>query len=191
LAQQYGQELAAAVERVLDEDMQQLAPHLATAYNEIDLPLNPPPNKEQLMKKAATLTDYQKRWAENLIKRIDRGEALRTSCPYPVEVWNLGNQPVVYLGGEVVVDYAIEIKRILGQHTFVLGYSNDVMSYIPSARILEEGGYEGESSQMVYGLPNTWRSDIESLIVQEVLHTAKQAGLPIPFKTSLTATSEK
>lgn len=60
------------------------------------------------------------------------------------------------LGGEVVIEYAIELKRIFGQNTFVLGYSNDVMAYIPNSAILTEGGYEGASSQIVYGLPSTW-----------------------------------
>lgn len=191
LAQQYGQELAAAVDRVLDEPMQLLSPHLSSAYAEVDLPLNAPPTKDELLKKAAASTDYQKRWAEHLISAIDRGEALRTTYPYPVEVWSLGNQPVIFLGGEVVVEYAIELKRIFGPNTFVLGYSNDVMSYIPSARILREGGYEGATSQTVYGLPNTWRADIEALIVQQVLLTAKQAEIYIPSGAPLTATSEK
>src|SRR5665647_881543 len=179
LAQQYGKDLAAAVDRVLDEDMQLLSPHLTTAYSEVELSLNTPPSKEELLKKAAESSDYQKRWANHLLKNIDRGEALRTSYPYPVEVWSLGGQPIIILGGEVVVEYAIELKRIFGQNVFVLGYSNDVMSYIPTAKILQEGGYEGAGSQMVYGLPNTWKSNIEAVILQQVLQVAREAGIPI------------
>lgn len=180
LAQQYGKDLAAAVDRVLNEDMQLLPSYLTTAYSEVELSLNTPPTKEELLKKAAESSDYQKRWANHLLKNIDGGETLRTSYPYPVEVWKLGDQPIIILGGEVVVEYAIELKRIFGQNVFVLGYSNDVMSYIPTAKILQEGGYEGASSQMVYGLPNTWRSNIETVILQQVLQLAKQAGIPIP-----------
>jgi len=179
LAQQYGKDLAAAVDRVLYEDMQLLSPHLTTAYSEVELSLNTPPSKEELLKKAAESSDYQKRWANHLLRNIDRGEALRTSYPYPVEVWSLGGQPIIILGGEVVVEYAIELKRIFGQNVFVLGYSNDVMSYIPTAKILQEGGYEGAGSQMVYGLPNTWKSNIEAVILQQVLQVAREAGIPI------------
>jgi hypothetical protein len=103
---------------------------------------------------------------------------LRTSYPYPVQVWNLGNQPLVSLGGEVVIDYAIRLKRIFGQNIFVLGYCNDRMSYIPSARVLKEGGYESISSQRNHGFPSTWKSDIETMIIKEVLGLAKQAGVP-------------
>ncbi|HEY8659058.1 MAG TPA: neutral/alkaline non-lysosomal ceramidase N-terminal domain-containing protein [Hanamia sp.] len=179
LAQQYGKDLAAAVDRVLDEDMEQLPPHLTTAYGEVELSLNTPPSKEELLKKAAESSDYQKRWASHLLKNINKGETLRTSYPYPVEVWKIGDQPIIILGGEVVVGYAIELKRIFGQNVFVLGYSNDVMSYIPTAKILQEGGYEGVGSQMVYGLPNTWKSNIETVILQKILQVAIEAGIPI------------
>jgi hypothetical protein len=122
---------------------------------------------------------YQKRWAQNLIKQIDGGESLKTSYPYPVQVWKVGEQPIVILAGETVIDYSISLKHIFGPDLFVLGYSNDVMSYIPSARIVQEGGYEGASSQMVYGLPSTWKPAIETLIVGEVLKVAKEAGVPM------------
>ncbi len=177
LAKQYGQELAASVNRVLTEEMQPLSSHLSTTYAEVELSLNNPPTKEELLKKAQEGADYQKRWAQNLIQQIDRGESLRKSYPYPVAVWKIGEQPIVILGGETVIEYSILLKRIFGPDLFVLGYSNDVMSYIPSAKILQEGGYEGASSQMVYGLPATWNSDIETIIVQEVLQLAKQVGL--------------
>ena len=92
----------------------------------------------------------------------------------------LGDQPVISLGGELVIDYAIQLKRIFGQHIFVMGYSNDVMSYIPSVRILREGGYEAASSQVVYGMPSTWKADIETLIMYEALKVAEKAGVPQP-----------
>ncbi|MEX2404776.1 MAG: hypothetical protein WD625_11630, partial [Balneolales bacterium] len=110
-------------------------------------------------------------------EKLERGESFRTSYPYPVQVWQLGDQPLVSLGGELVVDYAIEVKRIFGQDTFVLGYSNDVMAYIPSARILMEGGYEADDSQIVYGQPSKWAPNIETVILNEIIKVAGQAGI--------------
>ena len=180
LAQQYGRELAAAVERVLNEDMRKLPSTLSTAYSEIELELTTPPTKEELLKMAEEFSGTQKRWALRLIEKIERGESLRTSYPYPVQVWNLGNQPLVILGGELLIDYTIRLKRIFGEDIFVLGYSNDVMAYVPSVRILREGGYEGASSQRVYGLASTWKANIESLIIQEVLKLAKEVDILMP-----------
>jgi hypothetical protein len=84
------------------------------------------------------------------------------------------------LGGELVVDYAINLKKIFGQDTFVMGYSNDVMTYIPSTTILREGGYEGEVAAIVYGLPATWASDVEIEILNGMVQLAKQAGVVKP-----------
>ena len=178
LARQYGKELAAAVERVLEEDMRELSPQLSASYSEIELPLNPPPSKDELLEIAQSPVDYQKRWAENMIDKMEKEESFISSYPYPLQVWRMGDQMVVNMGCEVVVEYAIKLKQIFGEDIFVIAYSNDDMAYIPSVTILEEGGYEGLISQMVYGLPSTWKPDIESMIIQEIVRLAEQAGVP-------------
>jgi len=179
LAQQYGRELAAAVDRVLAEEMPELQPELTTVYSEIELPLNPPPDKTELLKLAEESSGYKTRWAKDMLDKIERGEQLIRSYPYPVQVWRLGDQPIMCLGGEVVIEYALELKRIFGHRIFVLGYSNDMMAYIPSLKILSEGGYEGLSSQMVFELPGAWTTEIESLIIREMISLAGQAGVPL------------
>jgi neutral ceramidase len=88
-----------------------------------------------------------------------------------VQVWSLGEQVTwVSLGGEVVVDYSKRIKKELaGDRTvWVTAYSNDVMAYIPSARVLKEGGYEGDSSMIYYGMATKWAPAIETKIVEKV-----------------------
>ena len=180
LAKQYGQELAAAVDRVLQEEMRELPARLTTAYAEVDLPLASPPTEEALLAITEEAPDYERRWASRLLEQIRQGNPLPTSYPYPLQVWQLGDQPIMSLGGELVVDYAIQLKRIFGQHLFVLGYSNDVMAYIPSARILREGGYEGATSQIVYGLPATWAPAVETVILDKMVQLAEQAGVPKP-----------
>ncbi len=102
--------------------------------------------------------------------KSDAGKPLAASYPYPIEVWKLGpDLSWVFLGGEVVVDYSLRLKQELGAgRTWLAGYSNDVMAYIPSRRVLGEGGYEGASSMIFYGLPTTWAPELEERIVKEV-----------------------
>jgi hypothetical protein len=69
---------------------------------------------------AEEFSGYQKRMALHLLEKIEMGESMRTSYPYPVQVWNLGNQPLVSLGGEILIDYSIRLKRIFGENIFVL-----------------------------------------------------------------------
>lgn len=179
LARQYGAELAAAVKRVLQEKMDQQPASLTTTYSEVALPLQKPPTREALSKTAEESSGTEKYWAVRLLNVLNSGQSLRSSYPYPIQVWKIGNQPIIALGGELVVEYSINLKRIFGRSTFVFGYSNDVMSYMPSATILREGGYEGASSQKVRGMPSTWKPVIETLILREVLRLAEQAELPI------------
>ena len=61
-----------------------------------------------------------------------------------------------------------------------MGYSNDVMTYIPSETILREGGYEGEIAAVVYGLPSTWASNVETAIISGMTKLAEMAKVPKP-----------
>jgi len=164
LARQYGKELAAAVERVLEEDMKKISSKLVTTYSELTLPLDNLPTEADLTKISKTSdVPYQKRWAERTLSELKAGSKMITSYPYPIQVWTIGNHPLVSLGGELVVGYAINVKQMLGPDTIVFGYSNDVMNYIPTSTILKEGGYEGDIAHVVYGLPlSTFQSQRNS-----------------------------
>ncbi len=185
LAKQYGLTLAAAVERVLSEDMKKLSPTLVTAYSEIDLPLLTPPTKEELQKVIdETDVEYIKRWATRLKKQIESGKPLITSYPYPLQVWKIGDVPVMSLGGELLVEYSLGLKNMFGRDIIVMGYCNDVMGYIPPVTVLREGGYEGATSQMAFGLPCPWSEEIEPLIYRGMENLASQAGIvPSPAES--------
>ncbi|MEO8766055.1 MAG: neutral/alkaline non-lysosomal ceramidase N-terminal domain-containing protein [Ginsengibacter sp.] len=177
-AKQHGRSLAAAVERVLSEDMRVLAPALLTSYSEINLEsANPPATKEDLIKMISDTSNtpiYVIRKAKINLEKLNRGESLPTTYTYPVQVWKMGDQPVITMGGEPVVEYAFKLKQVFGQNTFVFGYSNDVMAYITTPLILNEGGYEGTSAPFS-GSP--WATNIESMIIPEILRLAKQVGV--------------
>ncbi|MCD6598730.1 MAG: hypothetical protein J7L04_13635, partial [Bacteroidales bacterium] len=177
LAQQYGRDLAAAVDRVLNEDMKKLSPKLITSYSEIELPLAKPPTRNELLKVAESQTEYRKRWATRMLNKLENDEPFLTSYPLPLQIWQIGDQEIFAMGGEVVIEYSIKLKQTFGQDIFVLGYTNDVMAYIPSTTILNEGGYEGKSSQIVYGLPASWDSDLEPLVLKGIADLAKLGGI--------------
>ena len=48
----------------------------------------------------------------------------------------------------MVVDYDLRLQRELGRDRplWIAGYTNDVIGYIPSLRVLKESGHEGETS---------------------------------------------
>ena len=112
-----------------------------------------------------------------LLGQIESGRPLSQTYPYPVSVWRIGNDlKFVALGGEVVVDYALRIKADLDGPTWIAGYAHDVMAYIPSRRVLTEGGYEGGGAMVYYGLPCPWAPEVEEVLMGQVVKLAKESG---------------
>jgi neutral ceramidase len=116
------------------------------------------------------------RWAEKLLATWDRRGELKSHYPYPIQTWRLGSDVTwLFLGGEVVVDYSLRLKHELDEETtWIAAYANDVMGYIPSRRILSEGGYEGATSSIGYGLPALWSPEIENRLIQTVHEEIRQ-----------------
>jgi hypothetical protein len=169
LAEQYGRELAKAVDEVLAKPMNAVQGRLTTSYAEIPLAFGKLPTREELTSQLADKQASLAMRAKMLLDEIDHGRPLSPTYPYPIQLWRLGDGPEWFiLGGEVVVDYALRLKsERQGAKTWVAGYSNDVMAYIPSRRVLIEGGYEGGGAMAYYGLPTAWSERVESQIMEE------------------------
>ncbi len=170
IAEAYGADLAARVADVLRAHMPELEPTLELAYREIEAPLDTLPTTDELRENTASTNRFEVARAKLLLRRIEEKGGLEGVYPYPIGLWTLGGSiDFVHLGGEVVVDYALRLKRERrGTATWVAGYANDVMAYIPSLRVLGEGGYEGGGSNVYYGLPAVWHESIEETIVEAV-----------------------
>lgn len=167
LCQQYGARLAAAVEQVLGRPMRPLAGRLRTSFAVLDLPYGEQPTAADLKEvanKPGTAT-YRTRWARTLLAELEAGKTFARSYPYPIQVWKLGDQLWITLAGEAVVDYSLMLKKRYGPATWVASYANDVMCYVPSRRVWEEGGYEAGAFE-TGGMPaKTWCPDIETRIL--------------------------
>jgi hypothetical protein len=169
-AMHYGRQVAQSVDAVLQGAMHPVEGGLAARYQTVDLPLAALPTRQELELSAQSSNKYEAQRARLLLAKLDSGQALESAYPYPVQLWRLGNDlRLVLLGGEVVVDYSLRLKAELGrENTWVAAYANDVMAYIPSLRVLKEGGYEGGGSMVYYGLPAIWSEQVEEAIVRGV-----------------------
>jgi hypothetical protein len=168
LAQKYGQVLAAAVDTVLAARMKPVGGPVRTAFELVDLPFQGPRTREEIRKR---LDDRNSAWrsrAGHLLKILDSGGTIPLHYTYPVQVWQFGKDlRFIALGGEVVADYSLRLK---GQHgwedTWVAAYSNDVFGYVPSLRVLKEGGYEGGDANT--SLPGPFGAAVEEIIIEKV-----------------------
>jgi hypothetical protein len=170
LAQSYGKILARAVDLVLKGKMTPIDGPLRTAYAVIQVPFRTPPTREMLEARLAQATGPKRRQIQYLLTKLEREGKLPKEHPYPIQVWRIGsNLTSIALTGESVVDYCLRFKKQYGNdNTWVAGYNNELLSYIPSLRVLKEGGYEGVEDMDEYGLPAPYSFAVEELIAQKV-----------------------
>jgi len=182
LCERYGKLLAAGVEEALQRPLRPVSPGLRTAFELIDLPYLKPASREELVAATQESNAIRARWATRMLQELDRRKQFPDAYPYPVHAWRLGKEMLVIgMGAETVVDYALRFKREFGPGTWVMGYADDMIAYIPSRRVWEEGGYEGGTFLYEYGRPAfRWAGDVEDRIATSVHKLVKQVGGPIP-----------
>ena len=175
----HGKTLSTAVEAALLPQPKPLRGPFKFEYKEIDLPFEQMTHDE-LTARRNSKDLFVKRRAEALLAEHAKQGKIRESYPYPVQVLQFGGDlTMVTLGGEVVIDYALRLKRDLGSApVWVAGYSNDVMAYIPSERVLKEGGYEGGGAMNFTNLPGPWRPGVEDLIINTTRDMVKRLRSP-------------
>jgi hypothetical protein len=145
IARAHGAELGAEVVRVVRGKLKPVAGPLCIASGAAELPLQPRPPKEELERLARSAGGSWKKWVVGLmLADAAEGRAALTHYSAPVSVWQFGEGlTMICLGGEVVVDYVRLIEHAVGPlNLWLAAYCHDCFGYIPSARLLREGGYE-------------------------------------------------
>jgi putative membrane-bound dehydrogenase-like protein len=198
MARQHGRAVADEVKRLLDAtdprqrtgQIRPINPRILCNMARVDLPLGPLPSLQEWEQRAKE-PGHTGAHARQFLRLLEDGKSIPTSVPhYPVQTWCFGEElAMVFLGGEVVVDYSIRLNEMLdSDRLWTNAYSNDVPCYIASKRILREGGYEADRSMVYYGHPTRLAPEAEDIIcdtVQKLLpHTfysdALRAGFPGP-----------
>ena len=170
-AQQHGRALANAVETALIAYPRVVDGPLRLALDEVALEFEPAPTREQLEQAAKSSNEHERRRAEVLLAELAREGRLAATYPYLVQVAQFGDDlTLVALAGEAVVDYSLRLKaEPAGAPVWVAAYSNDVFGYVPSRRVLEEGGYEARDAVLYYSaLTGAFAPSVEKRIVEKV-----------------------
>ena len=164
-----GGAVADEVARVMAGEMRALGRVTHAAFRRIELPLGRVVPRAELVARLEGKANVAYAAAQ-FLQQLDEGKPLPSSVPYPVQAWAFdGDFAMVFLGGEVVAEYALRLKREFGvSRLWVNAYANHVPCYIPSRQVLKEGGYEAEAAMDYYGWPTRLAEDTEDRIVRTV-----------------------
>ena len=176
LASSYGKILAEGVVQAMAGTQTKLDGPLASTYGKTELLLQPGKSAAQLRSDLPKSTGLTARANRHLLRQWENGGP-PDRVPYPIQVWSFGKGLHFFaLTGETVVDYSLRLKREHGfEKTWVAGYNNDLLSYVPSRRVLLEGGYEGTDGMLEYGHRGPYLPDVEERIIGLANELAKAA----------------
>ncbi len=176
LARMYGHILAEGVRQVVVGTMKPLAEPIRAAMGATELLLQPGLDLPEIQERLPNLKDMPKREFEHFARQYQTLGALPDRVNYPIQVWRFGSElTLIALTGETVVDYSLKFKANYGwDNTWVCGYNNDLLSYVPSLRVLKEGGYEGTMGMFEYGHRAPYTEAVEDLITHKVAELMKQ-----------------
>jgi hypothetical protein len=181
LAREHGATLGKEVHRVLETKLQAVRGPLRVSFDRVALPLQKPPSREELEKQAKGKSSDAASRAKRMLENLDRGQKLPTNYSCPVAAWQFGKDlTLVGLSGEVVVDYVPLLEKSLGPNKLWLAaYCNEVYGYLPSARLLKEGGYE---TRGIYagGMDRRFVPEAQEVLVEKVYELAKKVGREVP-----------
>lgn len=168
-ASDQGAQISDEVDRLLAGTLKPVSGAIVSVLSHVDIPLNPVPAKDELEKIAAAggPAGYN---AAFQLQKLERGEELQSKLDYPIQTWAFGDSlAMVFLAGEICSDYSVRLKGELDpERIWLHGYSNDFCAYIPSERLLKEGGYGGGAEVIYFALPNTIATGVEEKIIQQV-----------------------
>jgi hypothetical protein len=168
LCEQHGQAIAQEVRRLLAGPFKPVTPDVRARVKTIPF----------LMQATPSVDDPEKRVGQpsllsDTTRRLETGEAIPASMDYRIATWCFGDDlAMVFLEDEVVVDYALRMKReFAGDRLWITAYTNDVSTYVVSKRLISEGGYEVRNSlstKLSFGKPQSVEPAVEDCIVDTV-----------------------
>ena len=108
------------------------------------------------------------RWADIMLDKYARN-AMPEYMPVYYQIINIGNWKIVGLSREAVSRYGVEIRKLWpDKFVTVLGYTNDVSSYLPAGEHVNARTYEGENSFFWYSQPDRFPADILDIVVNDM-----------------------
>ena len=176
LCQSHGESLAGAALQAMHGPLTEVRGAISWAFDRVPLAFANVPSRDAFEREYAEGLQYYRERASRWLGVLDQGGQVPATYPYTIQAFRLGDNVVLLgLAGEVVAEYALSIrKHFPGFHVLPIAYANEVFGYLPTRRVLEEGGYEADLCMAVYGLPTTWSPSVEESIYRAACHQVER-----------------
>ncbi len=178
--ERHGEALAHAVGQTMSKPGRSIEGPLDATFEEVPLDFLPPPTPEALQTELQSNDPPRIRKANHLLAALTAKKTFPSSHPCPVQLIRFGDELVlIALGGEPVAEYAARFQADFGgRMVWVSGYCNDMFGYLPTRRVQEEGGYEGNRSVLWSALPAPFTNTVEERIISATRRLAARLGIP-------------
>ncbi len=181
----HGRVMSDAIDLVLAQPMRAVTKRVESTVDHAALTFELPTIEEvrQRIDNAAPQVSRHARQLDAIYREEGR---LPATYPVPIQAWRFGDElTMLFLGGEVVVDYALRLKReVNDDNLWVTAYCGDVLGYIASERMRHEGGYEFDRSGVFYGLPGPWAAGTEDQLINQLLRLLKGEAIQSPVSAN-------
>lgn len=174
--ERHGETVGLAVEAAIDARGKRVHGPLQVSAENIPIEFAAQPDRDELRRRREQ-AEGRDRYAERFLAELERDGEIRTEFPYHVGAIGFGTDlALVTLGGEVPVGYAHQIKERLEGDVAVAGCTNQGYVYVPTARILREGGYEATWVFLYWQYPAPLNPLVEERVTETALAHAQRVG---------------
>ncbi|MFT5491767.1 MAG: neutral ceramidase [Limisphaerales bacterium] len=183
---QHGKALADAVERALAGKQIDVQSRLRVAREDAPLEFQPHADRATLERQLKSKNPYERWKARYVLGQLNAGRKPIDSWDLPVQAAKFGDEILlVAIGGETVVDYSQRFKKEFANTggakspspmLWFAGYSTDVSFYLPSLRVLKEGGYEGGGHMVYTKFSGPFTEDVEERVFRAIRSAVKEVS---------------
>jgi len=168
--------LANDIKETLAEGFTSIEPDLRSVTVEMEFPLQKPRTREEYKEviekppaHSESIPEGMKRWAQEKIQLLDYGYGLPSSVTITAHGVQLGKGlRLIGIEAEIVAELGDLIENAYSDGiTFPMGYTDGAQMYLPTSKMIDEGGYEAES-YYEYRHPASLEKGIEKILLQGV-----------------------
>ena len=170
----FGRELSLAATTGLSGTRTDVTGPLSSHREVVNLPFRDLPTQADLERQAEGGSAFQVAWAKATLASIERDGSLPAQRPAVVQALGVGPFRLIAFNDQACVGYQLRLKEELrGTPLMIAAHCGNSRSYVPTADMIPEGGYEVEGGIYSALQPAPLAAETESILCEAALQLAR------------------